>query len=66
MNAREGRRQGYMHLLDNQQHVGNVSGRVEETILNRVQNFKSFVYGTIRCVEGTSVPTLEVGRCSLA
>jgi hypothetical protein len=30
MNAREGRRQGYMHLLDNQQHVGNVSGRVEE------------------------------------
>jgi len=31
-----------------------------KTILNRVQKFKSFVYGTVRYVEGASVPTLEV------
>ncbi len=31
-----------------------------KTILNRVQKFKSFVYGTVELVEGTSVPTLEV------
>ena len=31
-----------------------------KTILNRVQKFKSFVYGTDRWVEGTAVPTLEV------
>jgi hypothetical protein len=31
-----------------------------KTILNRVQKFKSFVYGAVRCVEGASVPTLEV------
>jgi transposase len=31
-----------------------------KTILNRVQKFKSFVYGTVRWVEGTAVPTLEV------
>ena len=30
------------------------------TILNRVQKFKSFVYGAVRWVEGASVPTLEV------
>jgi transposase len=31
-----------------------------QTILNRVQKFKSFVYGTVCWVEGTTVPTLEV------
>ena len=31
-----------------------------KTILNRVQKFKSFVYGDVRWVEGTSTPTLEV------
>jgi len=31
-----------------------------KTILNRVQKYKSFVYGTVRCVEDASVPTLEV------
>ena len=31
-----------------------------KTILNRVQKFKSFVYGAVKLVEGTSVPTLEV------
>ncbi len=31
-----------------------------KTILNRVQKFKSFVYGAVRRVEDTSVPTLEV------
>jgi len=31
-----------------------------KTILNRVQKFKSFVYGAVRWVEGASVPTLEV------
>ena len=31
-----------------------------KTILNRVQKFKSFVYGTVHWVEGASVPTLEV------
>ena len=31
-----------------------------KTILNRVQKFKSFVYGSVRCIEGASVPTLEI------
>ena len=31
-----------------------------KTILNRVQKFKSFVYGAVRLVEGAAVPTLEV------
>jgi len=31
-----------------------------KTILNRVQKFKSFVYGAVRMVEGAPVPTLEV------
>jgi len=31
-----------------------------KTILNRVQNFKSFVYGSVRWVENSSEPTLEV------
>jgi len=31
-----------------------------KTILNRVQKFKSFVYGEVSWVENTSVPTLEV------
>lgn len=31
-----------------------------KTILNRVQKFKSFVYGQVVWVENTSVPTLEV------
>lgn len=31
-----------------------------KTILNRVQKFKSFVYGAVYWVEGASVPTLEV------
>ena len=31
-----------------------------KTILNRVESFKSFVYGKIRWVEGTGRPTLEV------
>ncbi len=31
-----------------------------KTILNRIQKFKSFVYGAVRWVEGASVPTLEV------
>ncbi len=31
-----------------------------KTILNRVQKFKSFVYGAVHLVEGASVPTLEV------
>ena len=31
-----------------------------KTILNRVQKFKSFVYGAVRWVEGASVPTFEV------
>lgn len=31
-----------------------------KTILNRVQKFKSFVYGTVCWVEGAAVPTLEV------
>jgi transposase len=30
-----------------------------KTILNRVQNFKSFVYGSVRWVENASEPTLE-------
>ena len=30
------------------------------TILNRVEPFKSFVYGKARWVEGTGRPTLEV------
>jgi len=31
-----------------------------KTILNRVQKFKSFVYGTVHWLEGATVPTLEV------
>ncbi len=31
-----------------------------KTILNRVQKFKSFVYGGVYWVEGASVPTVEV------
>ncbi len=31
-----------------------------KTILNRVQKFKSFVYGIVRWVEDATVPTLEV------
>jgi len=31
-----------------------------ETILNRVQKFKSFVYGAVSWVDGARVPTLEV------
>jgi transposase len=31
-----------------------------KTILNRVQKYKSFVYGAVRSVEGVSIPTLEV------
>lgn len=31
-----------------------------KTILNRVQKFKSFVYGTVRWVEDAAVPALEV------
>jgi transposase len=31
-----------------------------KTILNRVESFKSFVYGKIKWVEGTERPTLEV------
>ncbi len=31
-----------------------------KTILNRVQKYKSFVYGQVSWVENTSVPTLEV------
>jgi len=31
-----------------------------QTILNRVEPFKSFVYGKVRWVEGTGRPTLEV------
>ena len=30
-----------------------------KTILNRVQNFKSFVYGLVRWVEDASEPTIE-------
>ncbi|MCP4343658.1 MAG: ISL3 family transposase, partial [Desulfobulbaceae bacterium] len=30
-----------------------------KTILNRIQNFKSFVYGTIRWVEDAEEPTIE-------
>lgn len=30
-----------------------------KTILNRVQNFKSFVYGTVRWVDGASEPAIE-------
>lgn len=31
-----------------------------QTIFNRVQKFKSFVYGSARWVENASVPTLEI------
>ena len=31
-----------------------------KTILNRVESFKSFVYGKIKWVEGTERPTLEM------
>ncbi len=31
-----------------------------KTILNRIQKFKSFVYGAVILMEGTAVPTLEV------
>ena len=31
-----------------------------KTILNRIQKFKSFVYGDARWVEGTKAPTIEV------
>lgn len=31
-----------------------------KTILNRVQKYKSFVYGRVRCVEGGTVPAFEV------
>ena len=31
-----------------------------KTILNRVQKFKSFVYGAVRWVEDSSPPALEV------
>jgi len=31
-----------------------------KTILNRVQKFKSFVYGGVRWIEDASIPTLEV------
>ncbi len=31
-----------------------------KTILNRVQKFKSFVYGAVRWVDGARIPTLEV------
>ena len=31
-----------------------------KTILNRVQKFKSFVYGAVRFVEGRGAPALEV------
>ena len=31
-----------------------------KTILNRVQKFKSFVYGAVRWVDGAPIPTLEV------
>ena len=30
-----------------------------KTILNRIQKFKSFVYGTIRWVEDGKEPTIE-------
>lgn len=32
-----------------------------KTILNRVQKFKSFVYGSVRWIEGAKEPTVEVG-----
>ncbi len=31
-----------------------------KTILNRVQKFKSFVYGSVHWVEGAAIPTVEV------
>jgi len=31
-----------------------------KTILNRVQKFKSFVYGAVRLVEDSSPPALQV------
>ncbi|MCU7880022.1 MAG: hypothetical protein KZQ60_05305 [Candidatus Thiodiazotropha sp. (ex Lucinoma aequizonata)] len=31
-----------------------------KTILNQIQKFKSFVYGTVRLVEDAPVPTLEI------
>ena len=31
-----------------------------KTLLNRVQKFKSFMYGAVRWVEGVSSQTLEV------
>ena len=31
-----------------------------KTILNRVENFKSFVYGKARWVDDAEVPTIEV------
>jgi len=31
-----------------------------KTIFNRVQKFKSFVYGDVRWVEGAGIPTHEV------
>ena len=31
-----------------------------KTILNRVQKFKSFVYGSVKLVEGARVPTPEI------
>lgn len=31
-----------------------------KTILNRVQKFKSFVYGAVQCIESASEPTLEI------
>ena len=31
-----------------------------KTILNRVQNYKSFVYGAVSWVDGASIPTLDV------
>ena len=31
-----------------------------KTILNRIQKFNSFVYGSVRLVENTTIPTLEI------
>ena len=31
-----------------------------KTILNRMQKFKSFIYGNARCIETVAGPTLEV------
>ncbi len=31
-----------------------------KTILNRIQKFNSFVYGSVRLVDNTTIPTLEI------